>query len=146
MLREIALLAVFFGLLPFVFTRGPFVGILMWYWISLMNPHKDVWGGIAAGIPYALIVALATLLSLLLSRREPKFPPADKVTALILLLMVWTTVTSLFGIGPPATILDHWQLSEKMWLMTLVAYALTTTRERSTNCFWYASPRSPSTA
>jgi putative inorganic carbon (hco3(-)) transporter len=129
-MRGLILGAVFFGLLPLVFTRGPFVGILMWYWVSLMNPQRDVWGGIFGSLPYALIVALATLSSLMFSRREPKFPPADKVTLLIVLLMVWTSVTSLLGIGPHGEILDLWQLGEKMLLMTLVAYALTTTRER----------------
>jgi probable O-glycosylation ligase (exosortase A-associated) len=102
----------------------------MWYWISLMNPHKDVWGGVFARIPYALIVALATLISLALTKSEPKLPPRSKATVLIVLLMIWISITSPFGSGPPDQLYGKWLLGEKMLLMTLVAFALTTTRER----------------
>ena len=129
-MRGPLLAAVFFALLPLVFLRGPFFGVLMWFWVSLMSPQQLVWGGIFAAVPYALIVAAATLLSWAAARAEPKFPPFDRTTLLLLLLMVWISVTSLLGIGPPAQIFEKWQLGEKMLLMTGVAYALTTTRER----------------
>jgi len=39
----LALATSFFALLSLVFKR-PYVGILMWFWISLMNPHRKVFG------------------------------------------------------------------------------------------------------
>lgn len=129
-MRGLVLIAVFTALLPFIFLRGPFVGILMWYWVSLMNPQMEVWGSVFASVPYALIVAITTLLSWQLSQRESKFPPASKTTWLLIILGLWVSVTSIFGTGPPDQIYQHWLLAEKMLLMTIVAYTLTTTRAR----------------
>ena len=63
-MRGLALVTVFFALLSLVFKR-PYVGILMWFWISLMNPHRKVFG-FAAELNYALIIAIVTLGSWLL--------------------------------------------------------------------------------
>src|SRR3954447_17193792 len=128
-MRGLVLFIVFIGLLSLVFKR-PFVGILMWFWISLMNPHRIVYG-FAAGVNYALVVAVVTLGSwLLLHPEEPKFPPRDRMTLLIIALMIWISVTSLTGAGPPDDITRLWGDAEKMLLMTLVASTMTNTRER----------------
>ena len=129
-MRGLVLLIVFFSALPFIFVKGPFFGILLWYWISLMNPQKLVWNSVAGGIPYAEIVAVSTLLWWLLSRFEPKWPPMNKTTGLLVMLAVWISVTSIFGTGPGNQIYEKWQLAEKMLLMSIVAYTLTTTRTR----------------
>lgn len=128
-MRGLVLLVVFFSALPLIFIRGPFWGILMWYWISLMNPQKVVWR-VYADIPYSFIVAVATLLWWLLSQSEPKFPPINKTTGLLVILAVWISVTSILGTGPADQIYEKWQFAEKMLLMTIVAYTLTTTRLR----------------
>jgi putative inorganic carbon (hco3(-)) transporter len=129
-MRGVVLISVFSAVLPFVFLRGPFVGILIWYWISLMAPQMDVWYGPFSRVPYALITALVTILAWQFSQRESKFPPGNKTTWLLVLLGVWVSVTSLFGIGNPDEVYQQWLLAEKMLLMTIVAYTLTTTRER----------------
>ena len=38
-LRDLLLLVTVYGSIPFI-LRKPFVGILVWYWLSLMNPHR----------------------------------------------------------------------------------------------------------
>ncbi len=129
-MRELLFVIVFFGALPFIFLKTPFVGVLMWFWISLMNPHQLIWGGTFSTLPYALIVAVATLSAWVLSQREPKWPPADRTTVLLILLMVWVSITSVFGIGDQKWIYDGWQKTEKMLLMTLVAYTLVNSRQR----------------
>ncbi len=128
-MRGLALLIIFFAAFPFIFISGPFWGILMWFWVSLMNPQQETWG-VLDGVPYSFMVAIATLLAWLFSPREPKVPPYDKTTVLLILLGFWVTVTSLFGTGPADQIYSKWQLGEKMLLMTIVAYTLTTTRQR----------------
>src|SRR5271167_1544105 len=100
-MRGIVLFIVFCSAFPFIFISGPFWGILMWYWISLMNPQKVVWGAFA-DIPYSFIIAVSTLLWWLLSRLEPKVPPMTKTTALLVMLAVWISVTSMLGTGPAA--------------------------------------------
>ncbi|HEY3912274.1 MAG TPA: putative O-glycosylation ligase, exosortase A system-associated [Stellaceae bacterium] len=129
-MRGIVLICLFTAMLPFVFLEGPFIGILMWYWVSLMNPQMEVWGSVFGRVPYALIVAIATLSAWLLSRHEAKVPPASKTTWLLIFLALWVSVTSVFGTGYPSEIYQHWLLAEKMLLMTIVAYTLTTTRAR----------------
>ena len=121
---------IFFGMLPFIFVKGPFFGILMWYWVSLMAPQEAVWSSVFSGVPYALIVAVLTLVCLAVARDEPKMPPASKTTVLLFLLMLWICVTSWNGIGPQSEIYDKWLLGEKMLLMTIVAYTLTNSRSR----------------
>ena len=121
---------IFFGMLPFIFVKGPFFGILMWYWVSLMAPQEAVWSSVFSGVPYALIVAVLTLVCLAVARDEPKTPPASKTTVLLFLLMLWICVTSWNGIGPQSEIYDKWLLGEKMLLMTIVAYTLTNSRTR----------------
>ncbi len=129
-MRGLALAAIFFPLLPFIFIKGPFFGILMWFWLALMSPQEAIWDSVFAQIPYALIVAVATLMWFAVARGEPKIPPRSKTTALLILLMLWITVTSAFAIGPKDQVYDKWLLAEKMLLMTIVAYTLINSRER----------------
>lgn len=128
-MRGLFIVGVFFSLLPLTFTRGPFIGILMWFWVSLMSPQFIIYG-FAASVPYALIVAVSTLLSWQLFSGEPKAPPLDKTTLLLLSLMIWVSITSMLGTGPPKDVYYQWEVAEKMLLMTVVAYAMINTRER----------------
>ena len=65
-----------------------------------MNPQKLVWNSFAGGIPYAHIVAVLTLLCWFLSKVEPKLPPMNKTTGLLVMLAAWISVTSILGTGP----------------------------------------------
>jgi putative inorganic carbon (hco3(-)) transporter len=128
-MRGLIFFMVFFALLPVVFKR-PYVGILMWFWISLMNPHRVIYG-FAASIPYAMLVAVVTLVSwLLLHPEEAKALPRDRTTFLLIALMIWISITTLVGAGGADTIGTIWAESEKMLFMTVVAYILTNTRQR----------------
>jgi putative inorganic carbon (hco3(-)) transporter len=124
-MRNLLLLLIFFPMLPFVF-RWPYLGILMWFWVSLMNPQAYTY---TAPLPYALMVAVVTLPAWLFSR-EPKLPPKNATTILLCLLMVWVTVTSAFALTPADSVWNRWQLCEKMFLFTVLAYALTNTSKR----------------
>ncbi|HEU4855481.1 MAG TPA: DUF5935 domain-containing protein, partial [Nitrosospira sp.] len=42
-MRDILVTLIVFGALPFVFKR-PYIGVLLWVWISVMNPHTQGWG------------------------------------------------------------------------------------------------------
>jgi putative inorganic carbon (HCO3(-)) transporter len=128
-MRGVVFIIIFFSLLFLVFKR-PYVGILMWFWISLMNPHRMIYG-FATGINYAMIVAIVTLGSwLFLHPEESRMPPRDRTTFLFLALMIWITITTLISPAPFEGIWSYWLEAEKILLMTVVAYAMTTTRER----------------
>ena len=73
-MRDIALTLIFFSFLPFVFAR-PYIGIYIWTWLSLMNPHRLTYG-FAFTFPFAQITAIVTLISMLASK-EPKANSLD---------------------------------------------------------------------
>jgi putative inorganic carbon (hco3(-)) transporter len=129
-MRGVLLGVIFFALLPFILIRGPFFGILMWFWVSLMNPQQVVWSSVFASVPYALIVGVLTLIMFVVAPDEPKVPPFNKTTILLLMLMVWIGVTTVFAIGPADEVFDKWQLAEKMLLMSIVGYTLVNSRAR----------------
>jgi probable O-glycosylation ligase (exosortase A-associated) len=95
--RDYALVAVFFALLPFALAR-PHVGVLLWTWIGLMSPHRLTWG-FAFNFPFAMLAGVVTLIGLLLSREPKRLPLAPPVVTLILLLL-WMTVTTAFSLYP----------------------------------------------
>ena len=53
-MRDLLITIIIFGSIPFIFQR-PYVGILMWTWISLMSPHRLGWG-MANSLPVAMTI------------------------------------------------------------------------------------------
>jgi hypothetical protein len=49
--------------------RYPWFGIMLWTWVSLMNPHALAYG-FARDFPVAAIVAIATLIGVLTTRER----------------------------------------------------------------------------
>ncbi len=71
-MRDYILLAIIIGSLPFCFFR-PYIGILVWVWFGLMNPHRLTWG-VAYEFPSAQLIAAAILIGFLFSRDKGPFP------------------------------------------------------------------------
>jgi putative inorganic carbon (hco3(-)) transporter len=96
--RDLFVSAVILGLLPFVLKR-PDIGILLWTWIGLMNPHKLAWG-FARDVPWALITAIFTMIAIVISR-EPKRLPLKGPIVVELLFVAWMFITTLvFALYP----------------------------------------------
>ena len=96
-MRDYIIFAIVFGLLPFALFR-PIIGVLLFTWISLMNPHRLTYGA-AYDFPFAAVIAVITLLGILFSR-EPKRFPFTPVTIVLLIFMAWMTFTSFFALEP----------------------------------------------
>src|SRR4051794_30605577 len=111
-MRDILVSLIVFGSLPFILKRPGF-GVLMWVWISVMNLHTYGWD--AATFPFAAVIATATILSLLVTT-EPKSLPWTPVTAMLILVMLWMTVTTVFAFFPDASFIE-WNKVMKMMLM-----------------------------
>ena len=60
-------------LLPIVLVR-PFVGVILWSWISFMNPHRLVYGGVGAELPWAMLIFVATIIGCVVAREPKRFP------------------------------------------------------------------------
>ncbi|AKH19709.1 putative O-glycosylation ligase, exosortase A system-associated [Sedimenticola thiotaurini] len=96
-MRDIVITLLVFGSLPFI-LRNAYIGVLVWSWLSYMNPHRFGWG-FAYNFPFAQIVALVLLISVLFSK-EKKSIPITGLTVFWILFLLWMGVTSLFAFYP----------------------------------------------
>ncbi len=133
-MRSAALFLELIVLLPVVLLR-PFVGVILWSWISFMNPHRLVYGGIGSSLPWAMMIFVATIIGCILAR-EPKRFPVNAMTVLIGLFLVLITVTTLFALAPWDDVEPRWELVFKVFLFLLVTASLLTSRERIHALIW----------
>ncbi len=131
-MRSLALLSLFLVYLPPVFLQ-PFCGILLWTWFSIMNPHRLVWG-VGATVPYALIIALATLTAWIMSR-EPKAPPVSAVSVALVGLIVAISISTLLALSPDLAN-PKWSIVVKTLAMALLSLALLVNKIRIHAFIW----------
>ena len=96
-MRDIVIFALVFGMIPMMLKR-PAIGALVFMWLSLMNPHRLAYGA-AYNFPFAAVVGGVTLLAVLFTKEQRKYP-LTPVTVLLVLFAVWMTITSFFGLNP----------------------------------------------
>src|SRR3984957_1425587 len=133
-MRSLALFCELIMLLPIAVVQ-PFVGVLLWCWVSFMNPHRLVYGGIALTIPWAACIFVATMIGCVVAR-EPKRFPVNAVTVLIIMFLVLISISSLFAMAPASTVYPKWDLTFKSFLFLLVTASLLTTRDRVHALIW----------
>ena len=131
-MRDIAVTLAVFGSLPFI-LRWPWTGILVWTWLGFMNPHRLAWG-FAVNLPFAMIVALTTLVALLISR-EPKKFVWERELVVMALFLGFTVVTSYTALYP-ALAWQQFDKVAKIFLMIFVAVLVINTRERLMALVW----------
>ena len=116
-MRDLLVTLIVFGSLPLILKR-PAIGIMMWIWISVMNPHRLSWG-FAYNFPFAYIIAVVTILSLFLRQKRQRFPWSS-ATVLLLLFVLWMNVSTLFALVP-SNANTKWLSVMKTMLMVFVA-------------------------
>jgi probable O-glycosylation ligase (exosortase A-associated) len=114
-MRDIVLTAIFFGMLPYVFSR-PYIGIYIWSWFGFMNPHRLTYG-FAYEFPFAQIVAIVILASML-KLKEPIRIPWTRETVLLLIFILWMLFTTFFAFNSDGA----WQQWDKVWKIQLMLY------------------------
>jgi len=119
-MRDIALFLFIMGLLPLAFKR-PAIGVFLFTWISLMNPHRLTYG-FAFSFPFAAIIAGVTLVGMFASR-EPRKLPMTPLVVVLILFMVWMTITGVTALEPDAA-WEEWSRVAKTVLMFLVTVAV----------------------
>jgi probable O-glycosylation ligase (exosortase A-associated) len=119
-MRTFVLFAIILGSLPFCLTR-PWIGVLVFSWISYMNPHRFTWG-VAYDFPFAKIIAVVTILGLFFTRDRIPLPKARE-TILIILLGLYFTMTNFFAFNPELA-WYQWDKVIKILVMTLVTMML----------------------
>src|ERR1700692_4189029 len=131
-MRDVPLTLVIFGTLPFILWR-PHIGVLVWTWIGFMNPHRLTWG-FAYDMPFAMIVALVTLLALLMSR-EPKKIPWTRESIVLLIFLAWMLLTTIQAMYPWLA-WPHFHQIWKIQLMVFVTLILMQSKERINQLVW----------
>jgi probable O-glycosylation ligase (exosortase A-associated) len=96
-MRDIVLTLLILGILPVAVVR-PWIGILVWVWFGLMNPHTLAWG-FARDLPWGQLIAVFTLLGVLVNRERKSIPRNLQVFLLAALWLVFLASTT-FAIVP----------------------------------------------
>ncbi len=133
-MRDILLALFIAALLPMAFKR-PWVGALMFAWVSIMNPHKLAWG-FAHNFPWAQLIAMVTLVGFIFAHKERKAFPLTGLTVVYMLLMLWMTVTSFFALGIPEWVQSRWIFVMKIHVMVLVTLMLIRDRKQIELLVW----------
>jgi len=130
--RSIVFLLYFAAVLPTI-AFNPFCGVILWSWLSFMSPQRLTFG-ITSDMPFAIVVAVATLIAWLFSR-EKKRLPADVTLWLIVALMLWFSLTTYYALVPDAAY-GKWLSTCKALLFVLVTAAMLTNRIRFHALIW----------
>ncbi|MBN9127999.1 MAG: putative O-glycosylation ligase, exosortase A system-associated, partial [Nitrosospira sp.] len=131
-MRDILVTLIVFGALPFVFKR-PYIGVLLWVWISVMNPHTQGWG-FATTFQFAAIIAAVTMISLVMTRESRNLPLTPVIWA-FLAFIFWMNVTNLFALHPEESS-EQWVKVMKIMLMTVITCMLIKKKEHIQQLIW----------
>ena len=131
-MRDLVITLAVFGSLPFILKR-PYIGVLMWVWISVMNPHRLSWG-FAYSFPFAAIIAGVTLIGLLVTK-DPKKLPMTPIVITLMAFSGWMGLTTIFSMWPNESVVMLNRVS-KIMLMTFATIMLIKTKEQVKLLIW----------
>lgn len=113
--------------------KRPWIGVMLWTWISTLNPHRFTYG-FAFDMPMAAIAAAATLLGLFFTRdRQNPFKGSPAVVLAI--FVVWITISWLLGLDVSGDY-EQWNKVMKIYLMIFVTLALLHTKGHVIAFIW----------
>jgi len=131
-MRDLLITCLVFGSLPIILMR-PYIGVLVWSWLSYMNPHRLAWG-FAYDMPFAQIVAITLLLSIFFSK-EKQSMPRDVLLWVWGLFIVWMLVSTVFSLIPESARFEFIKVL-KIQLVTFLTILLINSRERMRQLIW----------
>jgi putative inorganic carbon (HCO3(-)) transporter len=131
-MRDYVLATFLFGSLPFILWR-PTLGVFLWIWVSTMNPHRLMWD-FAIDMRWAYYIAAATLVGLVWSR-VPRRLPITPITVVLFLMVLWTTVTTMFAMDRDVS-LEPWKQVIKIQLMVFVSMYLLNSKQHANVLIW----------
>lgn len=113
--------------------RKPYIGILLWSWLSYMNPHRLSYG-FAYDTPFAQITAIILLLSMIFSN-EMRRPPFNTLTATwgaFILVMALSTIFAYF----PDSAFDQYKKIIKIQFVTFLTLSLIIDIKKLNHLIW----------
>jgi len=131
-MRDIIVTLLVFGSLPFI-LRHAYIGVLVWSWLSYMNPHRLAWG-FAYNMPFAMIVALTLLMSLLFSKEKQRLP-ANTIIVVWIIFVIWMAIATFNAVYPEAA-MDMYLQILKVQVMTFITLILITDEKKLNQLIW----------
>jgi len=115
-MRDIVLGPIIVGMAAYALLH-PWLGILGWTWISIMNPHAYAWR--LNSQPVAAMVAASILIGVMVTK-DRKNIFWTRETAVLMIFMFWMSITLLFSYHFEASFV-FWKRVMKIDLMILIA-------------------------
>ncbi len=131
-MRDLVLLAALVALIPMV-LRAPFIGLLAWLWIALMNPQREVYT-VLADFQLNFWVAVLTAGSWFFSR-DRKAPPLDGFVVFLGLFAVWATACTVLALDRGVSV-PLWERTMKSMVLAFAVAALVTSKTRIQAVLW----------
>jgi probable O-glycosylation ligase (exosortase A-associated) len=122
------------ALLPIALVH-PFVGVLIWDWISFMNPQQISWG-FATRLPWALIAFIFTVTGWVVSPTEPREIKITPLIMLMALFVIGITINMPFALSPFPVEYDAWLRTTKIFVFLIITAALLTNKHRIDALIW----------
>lgn len=113
--------------------RRPWIGVMLWTWLSIMNPHRYAWS-LAYSAPLAAIAAASVVLGLLMTKERESPFKASPVNWFVL-FMVWITMSWLAGLDP-ADDYAQWKKVMKIDVMIVVSLMLLHSKQHIFALMW----------
>lgn len=131
-MRDILLLAIVFAGCVAALKR-PWIGVMLWTWLSIMNPHRYTYG-MAYSAPLAAIAVGCTVLGLLMTR-ERASPFKGSPVTWFAVFMLWMTLSWLLGLDV-ANDYEQWKKVMKIDVMLLVGLMVLHSRQHIMALMW----------
>lgn len=113
--------------------KRPYIGVLLWSWLSYMNPHRLSYG-FAYSMPFAQITALVLLGSMVFSKDTKKIP-INSITIIWIVFILFMGVTTLFAYFPDDA-LKYYTRVVKIQLIVFVTMMLITDLNKLNYLLW----------
>ena len=116
--------------------RRPWIGIILWTWLSIMNPHRYTYG-FALTAPWAQLAAISTLIGFLMTRDRSSPFKGSPVTWFVV-FMVWMTISWLLGLDVQGDF-DQWKKVMKIDVMLIAGLMLLHSRMHIVSLIWVSA-------
>lgn len=114
-------------------ARFPYVGVYLWTWISILNPHRFIYG-IGKGQSFNFWIAAITIAFWLFSK-ERKIPATKGFAAMVGIFALWTTLTTMFSPTPNVS-WPLWDRNIKILVLVYIVLCTIVTRVRLHTFLW----------
>ncbi|MDR7271158.1 putative O-glycosylation ligase (exosortase A-associated) [Pelomonas saccharophila] len=118
-MRDLSLLVILVWIIIQAFRR-PWIGILGWTWMSIMNPHQLSWA--LKTMPFAAAIGGATLIGLFITKDRRDYS-LNRENVTLMLFMMWMCITLPFSMLFDESF-ELWKRVMKIDLMILVTMVL----------------------